>query len=153
MKSSLQIGDLVARSGEKVQGWLDVAELPGSTLKIPVSLSNGYDNGPILFVNSGIHGSEYNPIEANIRLQQWIDVSKLKGAVLSSLITNLPAFNSRVQYVNPLDGKNVNRCLPGKSDGTISDRLANLLTKEFIALADYVLDLHGGDLIEDTWPI
>src|SRR2546428_8069607 len=113
MKSVLSIGNISASPGEKAKGWVTIAELPGSKLEIPVAIANGKDDGPILFLNSGIHGSEYNPIEANIRLQKSFNPSNIKGAVISSIITNVPAFNSRTQYLNPIDGKNVNRLYPG----------------------------------------
>jgi len=54
--------------------------------------------------------------------------------------------------VVPADGKNLNRCFPGSYEGTYTDVLARSIFDELIAPADVVIDLHGGDLVEDVAP-
>jgi predicted deacylase len=44
-----------------------------------------------------------------------------------------------------VDGKNLNRVYPGKADGTLSERIADTITREVIDRADYLVDLHCGD--------
>ena len=39
----------------------------------------------------------------------------------------------------------MNRMVPGDPDGSISQRIAHILTTEVIDQANYVIDLHGGD--------
>jgi hypothetical protein len=58
----------------------------------------------------------------------------------------------RTIYYSPLDGKNLNRVYPGKTDGTVSERIAYQITKEVIERADYVIDLHCGDGNESLRP-
>lgn len=58
---------------------------------------------------------------------------------------NMPSFLGRTVYFSPVDGKNLNRVYPGRTDGTVSERIAYAITKEVIEQADYVLDLHCGD--------
>src|SRR5579862_3781046 len=149
MEDSLEIGDVRANPGQRARGWLTVADLPGSKVQIPFSILNGAEDGPVVFLNSGSHGAEYCSIQANIEIQRTFDPSKLKGAIISSLITNIPSFNTRTPFLDPIDFKNVNRCFPGKSNGSMSERIAYAVMNEFIEKADYVFDMHGGDYVED----
>jgi predicted deacylase len=57
----------------------------------------------------------------------------------------MPSFLGRTVYFSPIDGKNLNRCYPGKPDGTVSERIAHAITTQVIEPADYLLDLHCGD--------
>ena len=52
----------------------------------------------------------------------------------------------------PQDGKNLNRCFPGSQDGTYSDVLARHVFDTLIAPSDFLLDLHGGDMVEALEP-
>jgi predicted deacylase len=51
-----------------------------------------------------------------------------------------------------VDGKNLNRVYPGKADGTLSERIAEAITREIIARATHVVDLHCGDGNESLRP-
>jgi hypothetical protein len=64
----------------------------------------------------------------------------------------MPSFLGRTIYYSPIDGKNLNRVFPGKADGTISERIADLITREVIDRATHVVDLHCGDGNEDLRP-
>jgi predicted deacylase len=64
----------------------------------------------------------------------------------------MPSFLGRTIYYSPIDGKNLNRVYPGKADGTISERIADTITREVIARATHVVDLHCGDGNESLRP-
>ncbi|MFC4454022.1 M14 family metallopeptidase [Deinococcus sonorensis] len=123
----------------------------GSGEPIACRLIRGARPGPTLLVTAGVHGAEYASIEAATRLMAT-DPQTLGGMLVVLPIVNPPAFSARSIYINPLDGKNLNRCFPGRPDGTYAERLAHWLTSEFIAHADAFLDLHGGDLVEALAP-
>jgi hypothetical protein len=57
----------------------------------------------------------------------------------------MPSFLARTIYYSPADGKNLNRVYPGKADGTLSERIAEVITREVIDRSDYLADLHCGD--------
>ena len=57
----------------------------------------------------------------------------------------MPSFHSRTIYYGPVDRKNLNRAYPGKADGSLSERIAHLITTQVIEKADYVVDMHSGD--------
>jgi predicted deacylase len=72
--------------------------------------------------------------------------------VVAVPVVNVSAFRVRMPFVTPEDGKNLNRCFPGRPDGTYSEALAHHLFSEVIEGSDYFIDLHGGDLVEALEP-
>jgi predicted deacylase len=67
-------------------------------------------------------------------------------------VANMPSFLGRTIYYSPVDGKNLNRVYPGKADGTISERIAEAITRGVIASSTHVVDLHCGDGNESLRP-
>lgn len=145
----LEVGALRAAPGTKVTGYLDV---PGTPIRMPVTVVRGTAAGPVLSVTAGVHGGEYPGIEAAIRTAAGLDAESLHGAVIIVHIVDVPAFHGRNIYICPLDGKNPNRVFPGSPNGTASERLAHTVFTEVISRADFYVDLHGGDLNEALVP-
>lgn len=115
---------------------------------MPLTILNGLKDGPRLAVAAGIHGCEYTGIEASIRLSRDLDPRKIRGSLVIVHVVNVPAFQTKTQYVCPLDGLNLSRIRPGKADGSISHRMLHELFQEIIFKSDAYLELHGGDLHE-----
>jgi predicted deacylase len=143
-----EFGNLTASSNEKVRGYL---ELPGIEEKLPLFLINGQE-GPRVLIIGGIHGCEYTSIDSALKLGQSLNPEEVKGKVAILPIANPASFYSRSIYVHPRDGKNLNRMFPGKEDGTDAERLAYWLNETAIKNVDYLIDLHGGDMIEALVP-
>jgi len=120
------------------------AGVDGGT-EIPITLIHGANTGPVLALIAGTHGYEYPPILALQRLRRALDPERLRGSVILVHIANLPSFLGRTVYYSPVDGKNLNRVYPGRPDGTLSERIADVLYTEVIQRADVVVDMHGGD--------
>ncbi len=118
---------------------------------VPCHVLQGRAAGPTLLVTAGIHGAEYASIAAAQRLAT-LDPAALTGRLVIVPIVNTSAYVARSIYLNPLDGKNLNRVFPGRADGSASERLAHWLVHELMTGADAYLDLHGGDLIEALTP-
>ena len=76
----------------------------------------------------------------------------LTGELTILPIVNIKAFWSHQVYINPLDGKNINRVFPGDANGTASDRLAAWLVQNAMTGMDCYVDLHCGDIIEALLP-
>ena len=123
----------------------------GAEVEIAGRIVRGSQPGPTLLVTAGVHGAEYASIEAAVRVM-GTDPLALSGTLVVLPIVNPPAYWARSIYINPIDGKNLNRCFPGRPDGSYAERLAHWLTTTFIARADAYLDLHGGDLVEALEP-
>lgn len=129
--------------------------LPGSALseeQRPVITVSGARSGPVLFINAGVHGGEYPPIEAVIRLGRTLDPQQLAGTVVLMPVLNLPAFWRRSMFVCPVDNVNPNRVFPGDPQGSYSEQMTHALLHEFVVHADAYIDLHGGDIPEALVP-
>ena len=148
-KQDLVVGNLKAAPGTKVSGFLPV---PGTDVQLPVTLVNGAKEGPRLSVTGGIHGAEYPGIDAAIRFAGKLDPAALAGTVVVVHISNPPAFHARTVYINPMDGKNLNRVFPGDPNGTASEKIAHTIFTNVMKGSDAYIDLHGGDMIEDLIP-
>ncbi|MBF6596109.1 MAG: succinylglutamate desuccinylase/aspartoacylase family protein [Thermaceae bacterium] len=120
-------------------------------LELPFTVVRGGQPGPRLLVTAGIHGAEYASIEAAVRLAQT-SPQALSGTLLVLPIVNLPAYRTRSIYLNPIDGKNLNRCFPGEAGGSFAEQLAFWLVENAIKGSDAYIDLHGGDLNEALTP-
>ena len=152
MKSAIRVRGIAAECGRRVQGFVTIGETASGPIQFPVVLVNGVDDGPILCLTSGVHASEYAPIDAVMRIVQSLDPISLRGAVVAVPVVNMRMFDSRTGFVSPLDGLNLNKVAPGRADGSISEILAKALLDEVIGLAEYHIDLHAGDLGEMLLP-
>lgn len=144
---ALTVGEMTAEPGHSARGLIRT-RVGTTTVEMPVVLINGRRRGPTVCVTAGVHGAEYPGIEAAIRLSRSLGADAVRGAVIVVPIVNVPAFQRRAIYVNPLDGVNLNRVFPGNPAGTITEVMAAALFREVVQPADALIDLHGGDLIE-----
>ena len=139
------VGEITVPRGERVSGFIRVPEGMDEGTIIPVTIVHGASDGPVLALIAGIHGYEYPPITALQAMRTQVDPAALSGTIILVHIANMPAFLGRTIYYSPGDGKNLNRMFPGDPDGSVSQRIAHILTTEVIDQANYLVDLHGGD--------
>ncbi len=147
-----QVGSLQVQPGQRQSGFLAVPEGPDGETRIPVTVFNGMKTGPTLALVAGNHGHEYPPILATERLIPQIDPQKLSGRLILVHVANMPSYLKRTVYYSPVDGQNLNRQYPGKRGGTISQRIAYVMTKEVIERCEFLVDLHCGDGNESLRP-
>jgi predicted deacylase len=121
-------------------------------LELPCFEAVGESDGPHLCLLGGIHGGEYSSIAAVVRFMNALDTNELRGRIMAVPIVSMPSFQARTAFVMPQDGKNLNRCFPGSLDGTFSEVLARHVFDELIVPSDFMLDLHGGDMVEALEP-
>jgi predicted deacylase len=144
-QAPLVIGPWRVLPGQSVSGFLEVPAGKGLGTTIPVTVIRGAKEGKTLGLVAGVHGYEYPPVLALYRLKNMIDPQKLSGTLILVHIANLPSFQKRTIYYNPYDWKNLNRVFPGDPDGTLSQRMAYVLTEEVVKKCDCLIDLHCGD--------
>lgn len=146
-------GALRVTPGTKASGSLPVPARGGDQgTTIPISVIHGATPGPVLALTAGVHGYEYPPILALQRMRASIDPRTLAGTVIMVHVANLPSFLARTVYYSPADGKNLNRVFPGSPEGTLSERIADVITREVIERATHIVDLHCGDGNESLRP-
>lgn len=145
------ITGLTAAPGEVARGMVVVPGLE-PVWEMPAVVVRGSSPGPTLAVTSGMHAAEYVPIEAVTRLTRWLDPAQLRGTLVAVLLVNTPGFYERSIYVNPRDGRNLNRSFPGDAQGSPAEQVAAFLLAELIEGSDAYVDAHCGDLIEALSP-
>ena len=143
--TGLAVGSAIARSGEKVSGFITVPDAADPGCAIPVTVVTGTREGPVLALVAGTHGSEPAPIVALQRVRAQLDPTQLSGTVVFVQIANVPSFQQRTIYRGPWDQKNLNRVYPGKPEGTTSERIAHAITTQVIDQCTHLLDMHSGD--------
>lgn len=150
-----QIDHIKAKEESKTTGYIKVAELPIGEVAIPLTIINGRKKGPILLVEAGIHGTEYPGIKAAQEIAQEIKPSQLNGILIVLHCANVPMYNAKTAFVNPIDDINFNRIFPGQPSftgfygpGSVSHHITNYIYENIIKKATHFIDLHGGDLPE-----
>jgi predicted deacylase len=148
----LTIGSATAAAGQKASGYLTVPAGVDPGTVIPLTIVRGTQPGPTLALIAGTHGSEVAPILALQRVRAMLEPAQLAGTVILVHVANVPSFLKRTIYYSPIDGKNLNRVYPGNPAGTLSERIAHVITTEIIDRSDYLVDLHAGDGNESLRP-
>ncbi|CCV10456.1 succinylglutamate desuccinylase/aspartoacylase family protein [Mesorhizobium sp. STM 4661] len=141
----------------------DLGKLGGSTghlfvpkgadceaLSLPVfSLNKG--EGPRLLITGGNHGNELEgPIVAR-RLIEWLPEAQTCGRVIIVPVLNPPAVQAWTRNT-PIDGLNLNRVFPGRADGSVTERIADAVSRLLLPMADTVFDLHSFGPVWDFPP-
>ncbi len=151
-QNTFTVGTATAGPGQKATGTLEVPAGVDAAASIPVVVLRGAKPGPVLALVSGAHGTEYASIIALEKVIQTLDPAQISGTVIVVPLLNIASFEQKVPHVNPLDGKSMNRFYPGKQDGTQTERVSYVITKQIVERCDYLVDYHGGDLDENLRP-
>jgi predicted deacylase len=151
-QTRFSVGTASAAPGQKANGFIEVPAGVDAGTNIPVVLVNGAKPGPVLALVTGAHGTEYVSIIAVEKLIGELDPAQVSGTVILLPLVNINSFEQKVPHVNPIDNKSMNRVYPGKMDGTQTDRVLFMITKEVVDRCDYLIDYHGGDLDESLRP-
>lgn len=124
-----------------------------SGLQLPLWLIRGAQDGPTLAVTAGVHGCEYPGIEAVRRLYEAADPQQLCGNLLLLPLANPNGFYQGAKQLVPSCGRNLNRVFPGCSDGDQAAQIAHAIEKHIYPQADFLLDMHSGDINEELTPL
>jgi len=166
MKMSLKIGDLTAEVGTKKFGYLKVKRAASMrtfvfktvigpprprTVMIPIMIINGSKPGPTFCITAGTHACEYAGIAAEIKIYKQTNPENLKGKLIIVPVVNPASFWTRTPYVNLQDGMDISAAY-GREGTTISYAIAKTMLEEVLSKADYIFDIHAGDILEDYYP-
>lgn len=106
--------------------------------------------GPHFLITAGVHGDEYEPMQAVRRLIKEFKALQLRGRVTLIPVVNQAAFRRLTRTAE--DGQDLARICPGRADGTPTEQVAAVLS-EFIRAADFYIDLHTGGRLYDLLPL
>jgi predicted deacylase len=147
-QGAFRIGDVTAGKGQKSRGFVQLGETAAGPIQIPIVIINGQLDGPVLCLTAGVHATEYPSIDALMRLTRELTPQSLRGTLVAVPVVNMHMFASRLGFVSPIDGLNLNKIAPGGKGGSFSEILADVLLNEVIGKAEYHVDMHAGDLGE-----
>lgn len=99
---------------------------PASDIEIYVLLCRGREAGPLVVATAGIHGDEYEGIQAVWKVYESLVPDEMRGDFLGVPIAHVTAYRT-ISRDSPLDGKNLARTFPGQPEGTVTERLAHFL--------------------------
>ncbi|MBL3562516.1 succinylglutamate desuccinylase/aspartoacylase family protein [Rhodovulum sulfidophilum] len=131
-------------------------DLPVSVLSdhTPVTLSahvvHGRRPGPAMFVTAGVHGDEVIGVEIVRRLLSLPVLGALRGTLIAIPIVNAFGFLNLSRYLP--DRRDLNRCFPGSSGGSMAARLAHLLVEEVVGRCQIGIDLHSAAVHRTNLP-
>ncbi|UCI31939.1 succinylglutamate desuccinylase/aspartoacylase family protein [Mesorhizobium sp. B4-1-4] len=110
-------------------------------LSLPVfSLNKG--KGPRLLITGGCHGNELQgPIVAR-RIIEWLPEVQACGRVIILPVLNPLAVQAWTRNT-PIDGLNLNRVFPGRAEGSVTERIADAVSRLLLPMADTIFDLHS----------
>ncbi len=152
MPGSITINDQKIALGENKEVILNTYRLPTRTImEIPVHVFRAKEEGPVVLLSAGLHGDEINGIEIVRTLLRDNHFGKLrKGSVLAMPIINIISFLSGTRDLP--DGKDLNRCFPGTTSGSLGSRIAYDLMQGVLPQIDLGVDFHTGGAKINNFP-
>jgi predicted deacylase len=120
------------------------AGVDAGDLELPLLIARGAHHGPTALVLGGVHGDEPEGISAASACWRDADPDELRGTLLVLPLANLPAWQAGTR-VGGIDGLNLARTFPGRPDGSVTERIAHVLSG-LIRQADVLIDLHSAGL-------
>jgi predicted deacylase len=157
VRRPFSIGHVRAEPGSRKSGQFPVGSLPDAPYLLPLTIINGREDGPVLGILSGQHGTEYTTTAAAIELIRRVNPAKLRGAIIVMPVVNVLGFQLKTRVAFPLDDelngtRNLNRLWPGRPDGSLAHLTVFNLFNHVVKKCQFILDLHGGDIYEELEP-
>jgi predicted deacylase len=100
-------------------------------------------DGPTVGISAAIHGDEPTGTRIAMEIARKYRDGNFRGRMLIMPVANPIGFQKSRRHT-PLDDVNLNRVFPGDPAGWYSDRLAHVITTEFLNHAEVLFDLHAG---------
>ncbi|GGE34734.1 DUF2817 domain-containing protein [Streptococcus himalayensis] len=131
------------------QGELQVSQ----DVSLPFTLLKGASLHPFVTLTAAVHGSEYVGVRVLMDLVEEIDLLSLQGTLCLVHAVNPSGFWARSPYLVPEDQIDLNRIFQDdQTSDTLSYRIKKVLQEEVFSLTDALLDLHGGNALENLVP-
>ncbi|MDF1810877.1 MAG: succinylglutamate desuccinylase/aspartoacylase family protein [Verrucomicrobiales bacterium] len=144
-------GKKQVQPGEQVRVRLEAGEsFTGVSVRLPVMVWRGMEDGPVLGVTAAVHGDEINGTGAIRRLIEEPDFELKRGALILVPVINIMGFERHSRYTP--DRRDLNRTFPGSIRGSLTGRLAHLIMEEVVARCDYIVDLHTAAIRRTNFP-
>ncbi|MEO1139853.1 MAG: succinylglutamate desuccinylase/aspartoacylase family protein [Pseudomonadota bacterium] len=150
-REAFEIGGHSVAAGTRVTVDVPVSTLSDHTpVNLAVHVIHGKRPGPVLFVSAAVHGDEVIGVEIVRRLLRAKPLNGLAGTLLAVPIVNSFGFHNHSRYLP--DRRDLNRCFPGGSEGSMASRLAHIFMEEVVRRSDVGIDLHSAAVHRTNLP-
>jgi len=122
----------------------------GMTLRIPVLVRRGPNDGPTVFVTAAVHGDEINGTGTIRAIIQDETLELTAGTLILVPVINMLGFDRHSRYLP--DRRDLNRCFPGSPSGSLARRMARVIFDEIVGRSDYGIDLHTAAIRRTNFP-
>lgn len=112
----------------------------GRPIRVPVFVARGKQPGPVFGLTAAVHGNELNGVPVLHQLFQWLDPKRIRGTVVGVIVVNVPGLLMFQREF--IDGHDLNRSMPGKANGNISDVYVHRFLERIVGRFEYLADLH-----------
>ena len=112
----------------------------GHPWRVPLIVVRGKTKGPVLGITAAVHGNELNGISTIFKLVDSVNPETLRGSLVLVPISNVPGYLMNQREFS--DGADLNRIMPGKSEGGTSAIYTHSFLSKIVSKFDYLLDLH-----------
>lgn len=147
----LIIGGETILPGKTVQIEMPVVRLYTDTdICMPVHVIRSKHDGPTVFVSAAVHGDELNGIETIRRLIKQKSLRLTCGTVIFVPMVNVYGVLNQSRYMP--DRRDLNRCFPGSTKGSLAGIVARTFLNEIVSKCDYGIDLHTGAIHRSNLP-
>lgn len=147
------LGTVIVAPGHRDRGVVPVATGPnGDPIEMPVEVVRGAFAGPVIAVAAGVHGDEYDSMQAVRQMLAELDPATTHGTFVGLPCINTHAFAAATR-VSGIDHANFNRIFPGDAEGTVSQRHAVAFIDQIVPAADIFIDLHTGGQFGEITPL
>lgn len=149
---SIQFCDATIYPGEQANLALPLPELYScAPMYMPIKIIHGKKSGPCVLVFATVRGNESNGFEIINRLiREQLDASQLAGTIIAVPVVNIYGL-TRLTRTLP-SGMDIDRCFPGREDGSHGQRIAHIFTQEILLKANYCIELQSGETNHDILP-
>jgi len=147
----LIIGGHRIAPGKTLQIEMPVVRLYTDTdISMPVHVVRSRRPGPTVFVSAAVHGDELNGIEIIRRLIRLKTFRLSSGTLILVPMVNVYGVLNQSRYMP--DRRDLNRCFPGSTQGSLAGIVAHTFLSEIVAHCQYGIDLHTGAIHRSNLP-
>lgn len=143
MAQKYEVAGVTTERGGKNLCYLDIGKLAdGEDLRMTVHIMAGAKTGPTLCLLATMHGDETLGIDIIQGIFNEIGPENISGQIVAVPVVNPLSFGSQT-YHTPQDMKNIDSLFPGTIEGSLTEKMASILSKEILDHVDCVINLHG----------
>ena len=122
----------------------------GVSVRLPLMVWRGEEDGPVLGITAAVHGDEINGTGAIRKIIEEPPFELRRGALILVPVINILGFERHSRYTP--DRRDLNRTFPGTSKGSVTSRLAHLVMDEVVGRCDFLVDLHTAAVRRTNFP-